>query len=478
MTPPEVNSMTAPHPELATATIAELAARLHSGDVSALELTEAYLARIEALDPGCNAFLTVTAEQALHQASECDRKRASGAELGPLHGIPFAAKDNMDTAGVRTTSGMSVLDQWHPRADAAPVRAARSAGAVLLGKTNMHEGSFGITSANPHYGPVRNPHDSERIAGGSSGGSAAAVASGMVPAALGTDTGGSLRIPAALCGVVGFRPTMGIVDGTGVTRLSWSFDTSGPIARTVADAGLLFAVLAGRIADPVAARPDTLRGLRIGVPRGYFATDNDPEIDRITESAAARLAEHGARLVPCTVEGIEHGSDIGFRMVGPEKVVLTKEYFAKVEPSIVLEEVLDRFGEDLRATFASEIGPDANPVPAHVYLDTARRDTARIKAGIEEALREVDVLLTPTTPAPAIPLAEHQKMLLNGREQHTFETFIRYTFGTAVAGIPGISIPAGHTGSGLPVGVQLLGRAHTDQRLLAIAAAASAALED
>lgn len=265
----------------------------------------------------------------------------------------------MDTECIPTTSGMNVLVDWIPREDSAPARAIRQAGGIILGKTNMHEGSYGVTSVKPHFGPVRNPHDLARIAGGSSGGSAAAVASELAPGALGTDTGGSLRIPAALCGVIGFRPTAGTCDIAGVSRLSWSFDTCGPITADIGDSALLTRVLRGEPGWGADVAPTDLGALRVGVPGGYFVEDNHPEVNRLHLQAQELLGQLGAKVVPVTVAGVEDGSSIGFRTIGPEKVVLTEEYFAGVEPPPRLDEVLDEFGADLRETFAAEIGPQA-----------------------------------------------------------------------------------------------------------------------
>ncbi|HEY1865589.1 MAG TPA: amidase, partial [Candidatus Acidoferrales bacterium] len=231
------------------ATIEQLSPLLARKKISPVELVELFLHRIEVLNPRLNAFLTVTTELALEQARAAERELMRGHCRGPLHGIPIALKDNIWTRGVRTTAGSLILRDFVPTADAGVARRLRRAGAILLGKTNLHEFAYGITSENPHYGPTRNPWDTARISGGSSGGSAAAIAAGLCVASVGTDTGGSIRVPAALCGIVGLKPTFGRVTRHGVVPLALSFDHVGPLARSAADAAILLGILAGR--DPL-----------------------------------------------------------------------------------------------------------------------------------------------------------------------------------------------------------------------------------
>jgi len=277
--------------------IEEAAALIRSRQLSPLELTEACLSRIEAVEPRLNAFITVTADLAREQAHEAERELAGGRYRGPLHGIPMAVKDLFATRGVRTTAGSRILKDWVPAADATVVRKLREAGAVLLGKLGMHEFAYGISSVNPHFGDVHNPWDTSRIPGGSSGGSAVAVVAREAYAALGSDTGGSIRIPAALCGCVGLKPTYGRASLVGAVPLSWSLDHSGPLARGVRDAAIVTGAIAGHDPrDPASARravPDLLaniedgaRGLRIGVPSDFVWDECDRQI-----VAAARAAK-------------------------------------------------------------------------------------------------------------------------------------------------------------------------------------------
>src|SRR5919201_3527447 len=284
----------------------QLAGQIAARQLSSSEVTQAYLVRIERLDPRLRAFITVNAEQALAEARAADDVGAG--DLGPLHGVPVAIKDNIATRGLRTTAGSRVLADWCPDMDAPIVDKLRQAGAVVLGKTNMHEFAYGGTCTNLHYGAVRNPWGTDHVPGGSSGGSGAAVAAGLCAAALGTDTAGSVRLPAAQCGVVGLKPTYGRVSIQDVIPLAWSLDHVGPITRTVDDAALLLRVLSGRVAGDPTTRPgpaddgpagveDGLRGLRLGVVRGYFFDWLQPDVEAATERALDLLRGLGAVLV-------------------------------------------------------------------------------------------------------------------------------------------------------------------------------------
>lgn len=459
------------HADLIGSGVAAIAARVRDGEVSSRELVSACLAQAAALDE-LNTHITL-AEDAAERAGELDRQLAERGPVGPLHGVPISLKDNYTTSGIRTTGGMAVLRDWVPDTDAAVVRRLTGAGAIVLGKTNMHEYSFGITSDNPHFGPVRNPHDPARSAGGSSGGSGAAVAARIVPAAMGTDTGGSVRIPAAVCGAVGLKPTRDRLPLEGVLRVSHGFDVAGPITRDVTDAALLMHVLAG--GETVApaelpADPAVLRGVRIGVPVGDYWADNHPEVERLYRRAAQRFADAGAELREVTVEQAEIGSETGFLIATPEAVVLVAELFRERGLGSI-EKQLSGFGADVAALLGSQVGPDASPVPAHAYLTAVGETVPAIRRGYLTALSDVDALLTPTTPAPAIPLAQTGLMQHNGRPADPFPTFVRYTFGVSVIGLPAISVPAGLTGDGLPVGVQLIGAHHAESALLRLARA-------
>jgi Asp-tRNA(Asn)/Glu-tRNA(Gln) amidotransferase A subunit family amidase len=476
-----------PHADVLALSLGESAAAIREGRLSSRELTDACLARIDALDTPdtLNAFLTVDPDRARAEADRLDGLLAAGTVTGPLHGVPIALKDAFPTAGIRTTGGTRVAD-WVPDRDATAVQRLRDSGALVLGKTNLHEAGFGITSNNPHHGAVRNPYDPDRIPGGSSGGSAAAVAARLCPAALGTDTGGSVRIPPALCGCVGLKPTLGRLPRGGMLGLSSSFDVPGPITRSVADAALLLTVLARGGADErdpdhrpdrgdlggldaLGGAPSDLAGLRVGVPQGYFTGDNDPEVDRVLGEVERLLAVAGAEMVPVVVPDVELATPTGFLVVVPETVVQMRHLLREAGVEAGLADVLDRFGPDLGAVLTAEVGPDARPVPAHAYAEALADTVPRIRRGFATALDGVDLLLTPTTPAPAVPIAEHVQMQHLGRAVDTFATFIRYTFCVSVAGLPAVSLPGGHTAEGLPIGVQLVGPAWGEPRLLRVA---------
>ena len=294
---------------------AELGRRLRRRELSPVEVTRAHLERIAALDAGLNAFVRVAAERALEEARTAERELAAGAVRGPLHGVPLALKDLFDTAGLATTAGSRILAGNVPARDAAAVARLRGAGLVLLGKTNLHEFAFGVTTDNPHHGPCRNPWDRGRSPGGSSGGSGAALAAGLCAASLGTDTGGSVRIPAAACGVVGLKPTLGRVSRRGVVPLAWSLDTVGPMARTVEDVALLLAAVAGPDPEDEACsvRPGEdycreleagVSGLALGVPQEWFFDGVEPDIVAAVQAALAALEREGARRVAVTTPGM------------------------------------------------------------------------------------------------------------------------------------------------------------------------------
>ena len=479
LVPPPPAARTGPHAAEVAGSLLDQAGAIRRGELSSRELTRMYLDRIDALDRRftLNSFILSRGEQALAEAAKLDEQQAAGRPLGPLHGIPLGIKDNLFTAGTTTSAGTALLGSFVPAQDAAVVRLLRAAGALVLGKTNLHECSLGVTSNNPHYGAVRNPYDPLRIPGGSSGGSGAAVAARLCSAAIGTDTGGSVRIPAALCGVVGFKPTLGRVSRSRMFGLSWSYDVIGPIARSVEDAAVLLRVassgrppLDGLI--PGAGNRVRLRGVRIGIPDGYFANDNIADVDDVLKQTYKRLEQAGAILVPVTVADVEQAIDTGSLTVIPEAVVLIEQALHEAGIAGGIAANLDRFGADVRKALGSQVGPGADKiVPAFVYAEAMARKLPAIRRGFADALAGVDVLLTATTPATASPIAESTEMLHNGRTVDTFETFTRYTSCVSMAGLPAISIPAGVGQGGLPVGVQLVGPAWSEAKLFGIALA-------
>ena len=313
--------------------------RLRSGELSSVELTEQCLERIERLDAELRVFVTVTADLARERARGADEALARGELLGPLHGLPVALKDNIDTAGIRTTAGAGFLADRVPREDAAVVERLDAAGAVLVGKVQLHELAYGGTTQNPHFGPCRNPWDPERIPGGSSGGSGAAVAAGMCAAALGTDTGGSVRIPAALNGVSGLRPTTGAISNRGLVWLTHSFDTIGPLARTVEDVAALYATLAGydpeeptsvpgSQGDPLAELETGIEGMRIGLPASFYFDDADEPVVAAVRAAGDALAGLGASVVEVELPGSAEALEAGTRIIWAEALATHRDRLA------------------------------------------------------------------------------------------------------------------------------------------------------
>lgn len=403
-----------------------------------------------------NAFVTVA------------RDAGPVAHTGPLAGVPIAVKDNIDTADLGVSAGTPALRGARPVADAPVVAALRQAGAVIAGKTGMHELALGTTNRNPAFGDVHNPVDPTRSAGGSSGGSAAAVAAGLVPIALGTDTGGSVRIPASYCGIVGFRPTVGRWPGAGVVPLSTTRDTVGVLAKSVAEVALVDSALTGSEIPP----PVDLRGLRLGVPREGYYDDLDPEVAALTEAALDRLARAGAELVEVRVEDA-HALDgeCGFLIVNYELAQALPGYLATLPPphrDLTFADVVASVGSpDVRAIVEAIV---TSPVSESAYRSAlSTRDTLR--ARFAQALESVAALVYPTVPWVARPLADGDVTVHNGREVPLFATSVRNTSPGSVAGLPSISLPNGLTAAGLPVGLGLECASGQDTRLLSIALA-------
>jgi aspartyl-tRNA(Asn)/glutamyl-tRNA(Gln) amidotransferase subunit A len=443
--------------DLAFAGIAEIAPRIAAGEVSPVTLTEAALARIEARDEALNAFITVTAEAALSAARAAEAEIGRGQVRGPLHGVPLAVKDLFAMKGVRTTGGSKLLADWVPDYDSAAVERLKQAGAVLLGKTGMHELAYGTTSNNAHYGPVRNPWDTACHPGGSSGGSAAAVAAGLAVGALGSDTGCSIRQPAACCGIVGLKPTFGRVSKFGVLPLSWSMDHVGPLTRSVADAAVMLQALAGPdprdpncVDNAVPAYAEDLtgeiRGRRIALARGFFFADCDRSVAAAVEAAAETLSGLGAEVEEIELPEVETTYLVGGMTIACEAAA----YHAKD-----LRERPESFSEELRASL--ELGGFYSAVD---YLQ-AQRVRRRITETILTAARPFDAVLTPTSPVPATPIDDTPPG--HGALRH------RNTIPFNLTGLPAISIPCGFTEAGLPIGLQIVGKAFDEAGILDIA---------
>jgi aspartyl-tRNA(Asn)/glutamyl-tRNA(Gln) amidotransferase subunit A len=449
----------------------ELAARLlRRGEISPVDLVDVALERIERWSPQLNVYLTVLAENARRQAKAAEREIRRGRVKSPLHGIPVSLKDNFWTRGVRTTAGSAILADWVPNADSDVAKSLAEAGAILLGKTNMHEFAYGITGENPHYGSSRNPWAPERISGGSSGGSVVAVALGMGAASVGTDTGGSIRVPSALCGIVGLKPTYGLVSTAGVVPLGTTFDHCGPIARNVTDACILLEAIAGKYPRG-AARPGwrTLRKtlprrFRIGLPREFYFDRLEPDVRCSVEGAAKKFELLGARVEEVSLPRLARAVEQATNVVAAEASAYheSQGYF----PARAAE-----YGDDVRGHL--EFGHTLLAVDYFRGLG-ARRD---IIADFEAAFEKVDVILAPTAPISAPRVGETQVRVTGDRETATRAELLRLTRPSNISGMPAISIPCGFTREGLPVGMQLMGPRWGERRLLAIARAYEEATE-
>jgi aspartyl-tRNA(Asn)/glutamyl-tRNA(Gln) amidotransferase subunit A len=442
---------------------AELIARR---EVSPVELMDATLRRIEVIG-GTHAFISVFADQAREVARASEAMIAAGHRLGPLHGVPIALKDNIDVAGQLTTAGSKIRADHRPDADASVVRRLRAAGAIVVGKTNMHEFAWGGTSANPHYGFVTNPWDTSRMPGGSSGGSGVAVATRACAGALGTDTGGSIRLPSALNGVTGLRPTIGRVSNAGVVPLAWSMDTVGPMARTAQDCAAMFTALAGFDPDDAGsidrATVDYARdigrgvdGLRVGVIEGYSLHHVQPAIDKAVREALGVLVAQGAHTVDVAVDDIE----------GNISAQLTVE---AAEPSTYhqrwLRERPEDYGDDVRLLLeAGEL------LLATQYLQ-AQRYRALLRRQALDALVTSDVLVCPTLPFTATPLGDVIVEIDPGAPEDMLSAIMQFTGLPSLTGLPAISVPCGFDADGLPIGMQLIGRPFEESTLLRAGAA-------
>jgi len=454
---------------------AEAAAHIRAGDLTAERLMTILLDRIEA-NRHLNAFITLDRDGALKRAREADAARKAGADLPPLHGVPVVLKDNIDVAGLPNTAGTPALAEHVPAENAPVAQALVDAGAIVVGKTNMHELAFGITSQNFHFGAVRNPYNALTFPGGSSGGTAVAISALMAPAGLGTDTGGSVRIPSSLTGVYGLRPTVGRYDRKGITPISSTRDTAGPIARTVADLVLLDGVITG---GPTEERPANLEGVRLGVPRAYFYANLDASTRALAEAALDKLKARGATLVEADLKDIgEINSKVGFPVALYEVLRTLPDYLQETSPHVSLQEVVRQVASpDVAGALGAAIGKDLkvgtedDAISEKAYrqaMDEFRPQLQQLYADYFKA-HDVDAVIFPTTPLPARMIEGSIKtVVLNGKAVPTFPTYIQNTDPGSDAGIPGLTLPVGVTPEGLPVGMELDGPAGSDRRLLAI----------
>ncbi len=471
--------------DTSTLTIAQTRAAIAEKQITATRLAEESLDKIKAEDTEIHAWLTLSAERALARAKRIDDLIAKGDPLPPLAGVPVGVKDVMVTRGLRTTAGSKILDDFIPPYDCTAVARLEAAGAIILGKTNCDEFAMGSSNENSAYGPVRNPCDKTRVPGGSSGGSAAAVAAGMAVAALGSDTGGSIRQPASFCGVVGLMPTYGRVSRYGLIAFASSLDHIGPLTRTVRDAAVVLRVIAGH--DPLDSTstdvpvPDyeqglskPVRGLKLGVPREYFGEGLDPEVRAAVEAAIARLGAQDAEVVPISLPHTPYAVPTYYVVATAEASANLARYDAvrygyRAPQARTLAEMYRRtrdqgFGAEVKrrimlGTYALSAGYyDA-------YYLKAQKVRTLLASDFEAAFRQVDAIVTPTAPTAAFGLGE--------KTDDPLAMYLAdiYTVTGDLVGVPGISVPCGMTRSGLPIGLQVLGRHFDEATVLRIAQA-------
>jgi aspartyl-tRNA(Asn)/glutamyl-tRNA(Gln) amidotransferase subunit A len=440
--------------------IEQAAAKLRAKEVSAVELAQESLRSIREQQPRLNAFITITDELALQQARRADEELAAGVDRGPLHGIPYALKDVFSTKGNRTTLGSKIFFDHVPDHDSAVCEKLTAAGAVLMGKTGMQEFAYGITCNNPHFGAIRNPHDPARIPGGSSGGSGVAVAAGMVFFAMGSDTGGSIRNPAAYCGCVGLKPTSGRVSRFGVLPLDFSLDHMGPLTRTPRDAGLVLNALAGpdvrddtssrQPVDDYAAGTARLAGLRIGLPENFFNERIAPEVRAAFEAGVRRAEAAGATLVKIRVPDPAAVNAIS-------RVILLSEASALMEPYLHRRE---EFGADVIALL------DQGRLLAATDYINAQRLRRAYQREWGRLWNDIDCIFTPTAPIVA-PLIGEMEVDVDGSPEDVRLASTRFVRAVNVLGLPALSIPL--PVSGLPIGLQMIGQPFREADLLAVA---------
>jgi aspartyl-tRNA(Asn)/glutamyl-tRNA(Gln) amidotransferase subunit A len=447
-------------------TIEKLAPQIARKKISPVELTRFLLDRISKLQPTINAYITITAEMALRQARKAEREIMRGEYRGALHGIPVSIKDLFYTEGIRTTAGSKILRSFIPDRNAVAVDRLLRAGCIVLGKTNLHEFAFGPTNINPHYGPARNPWDQTRISGGSSGGSAASVMTAQAIASLGTDTGGSIRIPAAACGCVGLKPTKGVIPTDGVIPLSFTLDHIGPLSRSVGDAAILFSILSqseNRKSGAGSFRANLRKGvrsLRIGMPRQYFFDLIQPEIRKAVLAAASAYESMGAKVVEIDLPPeIKETGRLAAEITGVEAFAYHEQWLRK-KP---LE-----YGADVRDRL---MGSQNSAASSYIH---AMQELQTYQQQLDQALETTDLLIAPTIPMDA-PALDQKEVIFGKIHEDVRTALLRLTRPGNLSGLPSISLPCGFSSRNLPIGLQLIGRRHGEAALLRAAYAYEAA---
>lgn len=448
--------------ELLSKSVTELGELIKSKQVSPVEATGALIEHAKALNPTVNAYISFAEEEAMQDAKKAESEIAAGNYRGPFHGVPLAIKDNIYVGGQVTTMASKIHGDFVPEADASVTARLRKAGAVLTGKLNMHEYAWGIDNNSPHFGAVHNPWNPDKIPGGSSGGSGAAVASNMTFATLGTDTAGSIRIPSSACGIVGLKPTHGRVPKDGCFPLAWTLDHIGPMTKTVADAAAMLQVIAGfdakdptcvdaPVTDYSAGLNAEAKGLVIGVEEDYFFRDVDNEVERLVRAQIDELVRQGAQLKTVKIPTLKHSE-------WAELATSLSEASAIHHRDLVTRP--DDFGADIRFLF--ELGELFSSVD---YLQ-AQQVRRQLKDDFRAALGEVDVLIAPTLPVMAPNIGDTEADL-NGSKVDLIDNFIRFTGPSNLTGLPAMSVPVGFNGD-LPVGLQIIGRAFDEASVLKV----------
>jgi len=447
--------------EISYMSAGDLSRLVSKKEVSPVEIVDAHLSRIQATEPVLNSFITLMAEEARGSARQAEREIQAGKYRGPLHGIPVGLKDLYNTRGVRTTSGSRIFDNFVPAEDCTVAVRFREAGAILLGKLNMHQFALGPTGENPDYGHMHNPWNPEMVSGGSSGGSGSAVAAGQCTIATGSDTGGSIRIPAALCGIVGLKPTYGLISRYGLTPLSWSLDHPGPMVRTVEDAALAMNAIAGydpkdvasanvTVPDYTESLTEDIRGLRIGVPKEYFEAPLDPEVRQSVQNALSQFESMGAEVREVSFPMFEQSQAISTAVLLAEAAAYYRD---------IVEKDGDKVYEPVRLRLQAGLF-----ISAADYL-RAQQARSLFDRETRKLLKEVDLLAGPTEPVTA-PKLLAGTVIAGEQEIGTVGALTQYTRPFNINGFPAISVPCGFSNSGLPIGLQLAGRPFDETTVL------------
>jgi aspartyl-tRNA(Asn)/glutamyl-tRNA(Gln) amidotransferase subunit A len=450
--------------EVRIATISSLSELIRKREISPVEVVNAFLERIETVQKNINAFITILEREARQAAKHAEDEIVKGNYRGPLHGIPFAAKDLFFTAGIKTTCGSRILADFVPEENATVIARLIEAGAILIGKTNMHEFAFGTTNLNNHYGHARNPWNLEHMTGGSSGGSAAAVAGSCVLLALGTDTGGSIRIPSALCGVVGLKPTFGRVSKHGVYPLCWSLDHPGLMTRTAADAAIAVGFMAGYdpkdpcskdvpVGDYYSCLTGDIKGIRVGVPDTFYFEQIEPEVKALAEKAIDGLKDLGAEVRPVHIPDLDKAAAATLLILSSEAASCL-EKFHRIRPNDI--------GDDVRARL------DLGALHLATHYVKAQRMRRIVQENFARVLTSVDVLVTPGV-SVTVPRLEETALRLDEDDVPVGVALTRCTRIYNLTGLPSVSLPVGFSRAGLPIGIQIAGRPFDEGLVLRVA---------